>query len=88
VSGIPKQTLGSWARLSEKAKLQGAGNKPVSAEQMELARLRMASSPGWREDGARDIPGNRRRTTRRSAGEVRLDRAQPAASAGVARYLT
>ena len=27
-------------RLSEKRQLKGAGDKPVSAEQMELARLR------------------------------------------------
>jgi len=40
VLGIPKQTLGNWVRLSEKGDLRGAGDKPVSAEQMELARLR------------------------------------------------
>jgi transposase-like protein len=34
------QTLDNWVRLSEKGQLQGAGDKPVSAEQMELARLR------------------------------------------------
>ena len=37
---IPVQTLGNWARLSEKGLLNGAGDKPVSAEQMELTRLR------------------------------------------------
>ena len=40
VLGMPKQTLGNWVRLSEKGELRGAGDKPVSAEQMELARLR------------------------------------------------
>ena len=40
VPGMPKQTLGNWVRLSEKGQLRGAGDKPVSAEQMELARLR------------------------------------------------
>jgi transposase-like protein len=40
VLGMPKQTLGNWVRLSEKGELLGAGDKPVSAEQMELARLR------------------------------------------------
>jgi transposase-like protein len=40
VLGIPKATLGNWIRLSEKGDLQGAGDRPVSAEQMELARLR------------------------------------------------
>ena len=40
VLGMPKQTLGKWVRLGEKGELRGAGDKPVSAEQMELARLR------------------------------------------------
>ncbi len=40
VLGMPKQTLGNWVRLSEKGELRGAGDKPVSAEQMELVRLR------------------------------------------------
>ncbi len=40
VLGIPKQTLDNWVRLSAKGKLTGAGAKPVSAEQMELSRLR------------------------------------------------
>ena len=37
---MPTQTLGNWVRLSEKGQLKGADDKPVSAEQMELARLR------------------------------------------------
>jgi transposase len=37
---VPKATLGNWVRLSAKGELTGAGTKPVSAEQMELARLR------------------------------------------------
>jgi transposase-like protein len=40
VLGIPKATLGNWIRGSEKGELHGAGDRPVSAEQMELARLR------------------------------------------------
>ncbi len=40
VLGIPKQTLENWVRQAAKGKLTGAGSKPVSAEQMELARLR------------------------------------------------
>lgn len=40
VLGMPKQTLENWVRLNEKGRLKGAGDKPVSAEQMELARLR------------------------------------------------
>ena len=40
VLGIPKQTLDNWVRLNGKGQLQGAGDKPVSPDQMELARLR------------------------------------------------
>ena len=40
VLGVPKQTLSNWVRLADKGALQGAGERPVSAEQMELARLR------------------------------------------------
>ena len=40
ILSVPVQTLGTWIRLSEKGELKGAGDKPVSAEQMELARLR------------------------------------------------
>ncbi len=37
---IPKASLDNWLKLSAKGQLKGAGDKPVSAEQMELARLR------------------------------------------------
>jgi transposase-like protein len=40
ILGVPTQTLGNWVRLSDKGQLKGAGEKPVSPEQMELARLR------------------------------------------------
>src|ERR1035437_8780283 len=40
ILGVPTQTLGNWVRLSDKGQLRGAGDKPVSPEQMELARLR------------------------------------------------
>jgi transposase-like protein len=40
VLGIPNQKLDNWVRLSNKGQLKGAGDKPVSPEQMELARLR------------------------------------------------
>jgi len=39
ILGVPA-TLGNWVRLAAQGKLAGAGAKPVSAEQMELARLR------------------------------------------------
>jgi transposase len=40
VLGILKQTPENWVRLDGKGKRKGAGDKPVSAEQMGLARLR------------------------------------------------
>ena len=40
ILGVPTQTLGNWVRLSGKGQLKGAGDNPVSPEQMELARLR------------------------------------------------
>ena len=40
VLGIPKASLDNWVKLSAKGQLKGAGDKPVSAQQMELARLR------------------------------------------------
>lgn len=36
----PKQTLSNWVRLAQEGELQGAGERPVRAEQMQLARLR------------------------------------------------
>ena len=38
--GRPEQTLSNWVRLVDKGALQGAGERAVSAQQMELARLR------------------------------------------------
>ena len=40
ILSVPTQTLGNWVRLSSKGQFKGAGDKPVSPEQMELARLR------------------------------------------------
>jgi Transposase and inactivated derivatives len=40
VLGIPKATLGNWVREAARGALKGAGDKPVTAEQMEIARLR------------------------------------------------
>jgi transposase len=37
---IPKATLGNWIRAADKGELHGAGDRPVSPEQTELARLR------------------------------------------------
>jgi len=38
--GIPKQTLENWVWLDGKGKQNSAGDNPLSAEQIELARLR------------------------------------------------
>jgi len=40
VLGMPSQTLENWVRQAAKGQLVGVGAKPVSAEQMELTRLR------------------------------------------------
>ena len=40
ILGIPKQTQENWVRLAHRGQLKGAGDKPMSPEQMELARLR------------------------------------------------
>ena len=40
VLGMPKASLSNWVLQSESGTLSGAGDKPVTAEQMELARLR------------------------------------------------
>ncbi len=37
---IADQTLFNWVKASRNGKLKGADSKPVSAEQMEIARLR------------------------------------------------
>lgn len=38
--GLVDQTLRNWVRLAEAGKLNGAGAKPITPEQMELSRLR------------------------------------------------
>ena len=40
ILNMPHQTLENWLRLDRTAKLVGVDHKPVTAEQMELARLR------------------------------------------------
>ena len=40
ILGIPKQTLENWVRLANNGQLKEAGDKPVSPEEMDLARLR------------------------------------------------
>lgn len=38
--GIVEQTLFNWVKASREGRLTGADSKPVSAEQMEISRLR------------------------------------------------
>ena len=71
ILGVPKQSLSNWVRLAQKGELQGAGDRPVSAEQMELARLRAELA---RVKMERDILKKRQRTLQRIRCEVRLDR--------------
>jgi transposase len=40
VLGMADQTLHNWVKLDRAGKLSGPGSKPVSPEQMEIARLR------------------------------------------------
>ena len=91
--GVVDQTLFNWVKAHRQGKLEGADSKPkVSAEQMEIARLRAELA---RVKMERDILGKgdpqwpcsgeawprRTRTSQRQRSEVRL---HPASSAGVA----
>jgi transposase len=40
ILGLPDQTLHNWLKAHREGRLGGAGSKPVTPEQMELARLR------------------------------------------------
>lgn len=40
ILGLSSQTLHNWVKAQQAGKLSGAGIRPVSPEQMELARLR------------------------------------------------
>ncbi len=40
IRGIAEQTLHNWIKADRDGWLTGAGTKPVSLEQMEIARLR------------------------------------------------
>ena len=56
--GVVDQTLFNWVKAERQGKLKGADSKPVSAEQMEIARLRAELA---RVKMERDILGNRPR---------------------------
>jgi transposase len=52
--GIAEQTLNNWVKADCEGPLLGAGRKPVSPEQMEIARLRAELA---RVEMERDILG-------------------------------
>jgi transposase len=73
VLGISKATLDNWVHLSAEGQLKGAGDKPVSALQLELARLRAQLACVTME---RDILKKPRRTLPGNLCELRLDSQQ------------
>ena len=46
--GVAEQTLFNWVKASRERRLSGADSKPVSAEQMEISRLRAELARGIR----------------------------------------
>src|SRR5271168_1594213 len=92
--GIVEQTLANWVKAEKAGQLRGVKSEQVSAERMEVNRLRAelarvtmerdilhptdedlsAGTPAWEKP---------RRTSRRCSDEVRLDRAEQAALAGM-----
>lgn len=44
ILGLAEQTLHNWIKAEQQGRLGGAGAKPVSPEQMEIARLRAENS--------------------------------------------
>jgi transposase len=60
--GLVDQTLFNWVKAHRQGKLTGADTKTVSAEQMEIARLRAELARVTME---RDILGNRLRGSSR-----------------------
>lgn len=56
--GVVEQTLFNWVKAQRQGKLTGADSKPVSAEQMEISRLRAELA---RVKMERDILENRPR---------------------------
>ena len=51
--GLVEQTLFNWVKANRQGQLKGADSKPVSAEQIKIARLRAELALG--EDGARHL---------------------------------
>ena len=45
--GVVDQTLFNWVKAHRQGKLSGADSKAVSAEQMEISRLKALGTAGW-----------------------------------------
>ncbi len=69
--GISEQTLRNWVKAEAAGKLNGAGAKAVTPEQMELSRLRAENK---RLQMELEIAKKRRHTSRRTCCEVCVDR--------------
>lgn len=78
--GLADQTLHNWVKAQREGRLGGPGSKAVSAEQMELARLRAELAKTKMELA---IIKKRQRTSRGNRCEVRVDRSQPRTLAGL-----
>ena len=76
VLGIPSSSVANWVRLDAKGQLGAGGSsqkaQTVTAEQMEIARLRAENA---RLKMERDIAKKPQRTLRRMCCKVRMDRA-------------
>ena len=68
--GLIEQTLRNWVKAAAAGRLNGAGAKVVTPEQMELSRLRAENVRLKREN---EILKKRRRTLQGTSCEVRLD---------------
>src|SRR4051795_11314330 len=81
VLGVVEQTLRNWVKLVKAGKLR-AGAKEVTAEQMELSRLRAENAQLKLENEI--LKKATRRTSQKMLCEVRLDREESQVlSAGV-----
>jgi transposase len=76
--GLIAQTLRNWVKAAERGRLNEKAKKVTDA-QMELSRLRAENARLKMEN---EILKRRRRTSRRTGCEVRLDRAARARVAG------
>ena len=77
--GLSDQTLHNWLKAEAAGRLREITGKVVSAEQMEIARLKAELAKTRME---RDILKKRRRILRGSRGEIRLYRATSNGLAG------